>query len=82
MNLVGYVNHLKNRGLFIMEVIIDRFEGNYAIVELPDMTFEDMPISLIPSEAKEGDVISIEINSEVTNMRKSRINKLMDDLWE
>lgn len=65
-----------------MKVIIDRFEGNYAIVELEDKSTVDMPKKLIPEGAKEGDVLSIEIDLEETNRRKERIKKLMDDLWE
>lgn len=65
-----------------MNIIIDRFEGNYAVVELPDMTMVDMPISLVPEGAKEGDVLVIEIDTNETRERKERIQKLMDDLWE
>lgn len=65
-----------------MKVIIDRFEGDFAIVELPDMTFADMPKVLIPDGAKEGDVLSIEIDKDATRVRRKRIEKLMDDLWE
>lgn len=65
-----------------MKVIIDRFEGDYAVVELPDLTMVDMPISLIPEGAKEGDVLVIGIDPDETDKRKERIKKLMDDLWE
>ena len=65
-----------------MKVIIDRFEGDYAVVELPDMTMVDMPRSLIPEGAKEGDVLVIGIDPDETDKRKERIKKLMDDLWE
>jgi len=65
-----------------VKVIIDRFEGDYAVVELPDLTMVDMPISLIPEGAKEGDVLVIGIDPDETDKRKERIKKLMDDLWE
>ncbi len=65
-----------------MKVIIDRFEGNYAVVELPDMSTVDMPLELVPKEAEEGDVLIIEIDADETKNRKERIKKLMDDLWE
>jgi len=65
-----------------VKVIIDRFEGDYAVVELPDMTMVDMPRSLIPEGAKEGDVLVIGIDPDETDKRKERIKKLMDDLWE
>ncbi len=65
-----------------MKVIIDRFEGDYAVVELPDMSTVDMPIQLVPEGAKEGDVLIIEIDIEETKKREEQIKKLMDDLWE
>ncbi len=65
-----------------MKIIIDRFEGSFAVVELSDMTFADMPVSLVPEGAKEGDVLSIKIDKEETENRRKRIEKLMDDLWE
>ena len=65
-----------------MKVIIDRFEGDYAVVELPDLTVVDMPRSLIPEGAKEGDVLVIGIDPDETDKRKERIEKLMNDLWE
>lgn len=65
-----------------MKVIIDRFEGNYAVVELPDKTTVDMPTKLLESGAKEGDVIEIKTLQVVTQERKFKINKLMDDVFE
>lgn len=65
-----------------MKVIIDRFEGEYAIVELPDRSTVDMPKRLVPEGAKEGDVLSIEIDKDETVKRREQIKKLMDELWE
>lgn len=63
-----------------MKVIIDRFEGSFAVVELPDRTIENMPKSLVP-DAKEGDVISIEVDEGQTKIRKAKIEKLMNEVW-
>lgn len=65
----------------ILKVIIDRFEGDYAIVETDDKVMINLPKSLIPG-AREGDVISIIIDEEETQKRKDNIQKIMDDLWE
>jgi hypothetical protein len=62
-----------------MKVIIDRFEGEYAIVELPDQTFIDVPRVLF-GNAKEGDVINIIIDSGETNIRKKRVDDLFKSL--
>lgn len=64
-----------------MNVTIDRFEGAYAVVELSDRTMVDMPKILIPSNAKEGDIIEIKINSEETKKAKDDIRNLINDVW-
>ncbi|GLI18780.1 hypothetical protein TSYNTROPHJE_05930 [Tepidanaerobacter syntrophicus] len=66
----------------MMKVIIDRFEGDFAVVELPDKTMVNMLKILLPSEAKEGDVITITVDKEETKSRKAHIEKLMNDVWE
>ncbi len=65
-----------------MNFIIDRIEENFAVVELEDKNMINMPIELLPSGAKEGDVLSIVIDKNETEARRRRIEKLMDDLWE
>ncbi len=63
-----------------MKVIIDRFEGDYAIVELDEGKILELPKELIP-EAEEGDVINIEILKEETNKRKEQIKNKMNQLF-
>lgn len=65
-----------------MRLIIDRFEGDFAIVELKNKDRVDMPRVLIPEEAKEGDVIDITVNNEETKNKKESIEKFCEDLWE
>lgn len=66
-------------------LIIDRFEGNWAILEYSagDVTF-NIPRELMPDDAKEGDVINISINvdKKATEKQSSKINKLVEDLSE
>ena len=64
-----------------MKVIIDRFEEDYAVIEISAGNFVNIPRVLIP-EAKEGDVIKIEIDKEATDKRKEEIKKLMDNLFD
>ncbi|MEW6082177.1 MAG: DUF3006 domain-containing protein [Bacillota bacterium] len=61
---------------------VDRFEGEWAVVEYQGTTF-NLPKTLLPSGAKEGDVlhISIAVDIDTTNKRKSRIKSLEDDLF-
>jgi hypothetical protein len=70
-----------------MKVIIDRFEGNYAICEKEDGTMTNIQKDKIPSVSKEGDVLlvndnEITIDEDATKNRKEEIEKLTKDLWE
>lgn len=62
-----------------MKVILDRFEGNSAIVELPNQKLVTVPAVLFEG-AKEGDVVSILVDSYETQARKEKIVKLMKDI--
>lgn len=64
----------------MMVVIIDRFEGEFAVVELPE-TCEtvNIPRVLVP-DAQEGDVVIITVGKD--NERKKRIDKLADELFK
>lgn len=64
-----------------MQVIIDRFENNTAIVELPDGAFAKLDAALVPA-AKEGDFIRIEIDPAGRKARESEIKELMDKLFQ
>ncbi len=66
--------------------IIDRFEGELAVVEFDD-EMKDIPKSKIPKEANVGDVLifdgdKITISNEETNTLKKEIDDLMDELFE
>lgn len=70
-----------------MEVVIDRFEGEYAVCEKSDSTMINIEKKRIPQNAKEGDVLVIDhdkiyINSVKTQKRKQEIEKLTQNLWE
>lgn len=68
-------------GVFIMKVIIDRFEGNFAIVEMLDKTMVNIPTILLP-KAVEGDIVNIFIDKKATLKRKDDIEKIMNCVWE
>lgn len=70
-----------------MKGTIDRFEGNYAVVELENRNVINVPKELLPIEACEGDVIYEEngvyyIDQEETERIKEDLHKLMDSLWK
>ena len=61
-------------------LIIDRFEGDFAVVE-SDMGMMNIPRSELPTDAKEGDVLRISIDADGTKSRKQRISGMMDKLF-
>lgn len=70
-----------------MKGIIDRFEGDYGIVELEGGTIINVPRNLLPDKAKEGDTLvfdesNIEIDRTDTDNRAEKVTKLMDELFE
>ncbi len=64
-----------------MRVIINRFEGDYAVVEIEEGKFVNLPKILV-EEAKEGDVVDISVNSSETEKRKIEVQNLMDQLFQ
>ena len=70
-----------------MKIIIDRFEGDYAVCEKENSEMLDIEKHKLPLGAKEGDVIiisegSIKIDEIETRNRKEKIQNLMDSLWK
>ncbi len=65
-----------------MKVIIDRFEEDYAVVELEGGVFVNMPKALLPNLVEEGDVLTIEIDEEETERRRNRVEEMMGRLLE
>ncbi|NLY67848.1 MAG: DUF3006 domain-containing protein [Tissierellia bacterium] len=70
-----------------MKVIVDRFEGSYAVCEDEEQKMINIEIDKLPQGVKEGDVLIIEgdnikVDKEETEIRRERIRRLMEDLWE
>lgn len=66
-----------------MKIVIDRFEGNQAVIEFNGKTFT-IPRELLPADAKEGDVLrlAIEVDSAATADRLKRVKSLEDRLFK
>lgn len=66
-----------------MRMIIDRFEGQLAVLEYEGKMYH-LPRTLLPDEAKEGDVIVLEarVDKEATQRQHDKISKLIDELFE
>lgn len=70
-----------------MRGIIDRFAGDYAVVEFEGRKIMNILRSELVPEAKEGDVIyqtngKYQVDLEETKKRKDDIAKLMENMWE
>lgn len=70
-----------------MKVIVDRFEGDFAVCEKEDRAMMEIPKVATPEDAKEGDVLIIEngdiiIDHEATEKRRKEIEELTKGLWK
>ena len=64
-----------------MKLIIDRFEGNFAVVELPDGEMIDCPVALLPDNAKEGSILNISVDETATNDKLKKVTDRMNKLF-
>ena len=63
-------------------LIVDRFEGDWAVLELDGQVF-NVPRLLLPAEAREGDALrlSLEVDPSSTQDRREKIRSLEDRLF-
>lgn len=69
-----------------MKYIVDRIESGYAVCELENGKFTDLPLNEIPP-VKAGDVLTeingrITVDEKATEERRKKIISLHNDLWE
>lgn len=69
-----------------MKGIIDRFEEDYAVVELEDGTMQNISKDILPKDVEEGTIIIIDgdniyIDRDETLERKKRIKDLFNELF-
>lgn len=64
-----------------MRYIVDRFENEYAIVELDNGEFIDIPKKVLPPDASEGSIIEVTTLSDETNVRRTEMKKKMNSLF-
>lgn len=70
-----------------MRLIIDRFEGAYAVCEDENKNMVNILKAKLPKDAEEGSVLrltdeSIVIDRSETDYRGKRIKEKMDGLWD
>lgn len=69
-----------------MKVIVDRFEGKYAVCEKEGNVMISIEKSQLPKGVKEGDVLIIDskdiyVDLNETKDRRTKIKKLIKDIW-
>lgn len=70
-----------------MKVVIDRFEGEYAVCQDYEGESVNIKRNILPNDSREGDVLSIcgdniTIDYEESKIRRKKIKELSDKLWE
>ena len=63
-----------------MKLIIDRVEGEWLVAQMPDGDMVQLPRKLLP-EAKDGDVVVIEIDPSERAKREQAVQQLMSELF-
>ena len=68
-------------------LIIDRFEGKFAVCEQDGGKMVNIDRSRLPEEAREGDVLTSDgngfaVDHKETELRRKRIRERMDRLFE
>ncbi|HWQ41717.1 MAG TPA: DUF3006 domain-containing protein [Desulfosporosinus sp.] len=64
-------------------LIIDRFEGDWAIIETENRRTFNLPRFVLPPGIKEGDVISIQVGIDLvaTKERAEKAKRMSDNLF-
>jgi hypothetical protein len=67
--------------IILIQLIIDRLEREYAVIEYQNTTF-NFPRSLLPKGAKEGTVLrfNIDLDEKETETRRKNIQEQLDNL--
>lgn len=60
---------------------IDRFEGEFALLEADGVMLR-LPRALVPADAREGDLLTIQIDQERTTARRAMLKQKMQLLFE
>lgn len=66
--------------------VVDRFEGEYAVIEMDDGRIININKGSLPSNIKEGDVLretecGLVMDAQETAKRKRCIEELTSDMW-
>ncbi len=68
-------------------IVIDRFEGKFAVCERENLEMINIPKKKLPKNVKENDVLVLDdekiyVDEVATLKQKEKINEMLKDLWE
>lgn len=63
--------------------IVDRFEGDWAVIEFDGTKIFQLPRTLLPKDISEGDVLQIEVtkDSQETEKRRKEIENMTRNMF-
>mgnify|MGYP002539583954 FL=1 len=64
-----------------MKVIIDRFEGEFAVLELENGEFVSVSVKILPENASEGSVLNIACDENETEKKRIAAKIKMDSIF-
>ncbi len=64
-----------------MKVIIDRFEGEFAVLELENGEFVSVSVKILPENASEGSVLKITCDENETEKKRTAAKIKMDSIF-
>lgn len=62
-------------------MIIDRIEGDTAVLELCDGSFLTLPKTYLPNGAKEGDILKLLVDTDTTQKETQTLKEKMNRLF-
>lgn len=64
-----------------MKLIVDRIEGEIAVIELENGDFVDVPKKILPNKAGEGSIINITCDEKDTQVAREEVKKKMNSIF-
>ena len=64
-----------------MKVIIDRFKGEFAVLELENGEFVSVSVKILPENASEGSVLNITCDENETEKKRTAAKIKMDSIF-
>lgn len=64
-----------------MQLIVDRFEGEWAVCEYGDGKMLELPRTVLPKDVRDGDVLLITVDRKATIEREAYADELRNRMF-